>query len=151
MPRKFEAVLPTGARYVDGDDRAELADRPLKLQRARFEPKARYGPRWVIEALLLDSGEIIALGFADNPTRQGMFGQVAADLDADGADAYEPVVLYQSQTGQNPFWTFRSATDAEVAEAEAGQTGSDDEIPAGPPEPLDGEIEPEPPKGKGKS
>jgi hypothetical protein len=113
---RFEDNAPATGRYIDGDERSDYIDRPMRMQSARFQPKALYGPRWVIEAVMLDDGELVAIALADNPTRQARFGEVAASLAADGHDAYEPVCLFKQDQpgGGNPFWTFRSATDAEL-------------------------------------
>ena len=119
MPRRFEDNAPAAGRFVDGDERDDYTDRPMKLQTARFEPKATYGPRWVITAAMLDTGELVAIALADNATRTQRFSEVQADLAADGADAYEPVCLFRQGRvdGGNPFWTFRTATADEIAEA----------------------------------
>lgn len=133
MPRTIEAVQPVqGGTYIDGDERDAYVDRPMKLLGVQREGSARYGPRWVVEAVMLDSGEKVLIALAANATRDTMFGQVRDDLAADGADAYAPVCLYRkSREGGNAFWTFRTATSNELeaaAEAEAieAETGSDD-------------------------
>jgi hypothetical protein len=139
MSRTIESVKPVqGGTYIDGADREGYVDRPMKLIGVQREGAARYGPRWVIEAAMLDSGEKVLIALAANQTRDTMFGQVRDDLAADGADAYEPVCLYrQSREGGNPFWTLRSATDEEIeaaalsdlidpADVDDEPTGSDD-------------------------
>ena len=135
MPRAIESVKPDdGGRYIDGDERDGYVDRPMKLQGVNFESKARFGPRWLVKAVMLDTAELVKISLADNPTRTTMFQQVREDIEADGADAYEPVVLYREapKGGGNSFWTFRTATSDELeaaAEAEAIEaepTGSDD-------------------------
>jgi len=133
MPgRTIESVKPVqGGTYIDGPERDAYIDRPMKLIGVQHERQARFGPRWVLQAAMLDSGEKVLIALAGNATRDTMFGQVRDDLEADGADAYEPVVLYrQAREGGNPFWTLRSASDDEIAAAEAAEpldeTGSDD-------------------------
>lgn len=134
MTRQIEAVKPVqGGNYIDGADRDGYVDRPMKIIGIQRQTQSKFGPRWVIEAAMLDSGEKVLIALAANATRDTMFGQVRDDLDADGADAYEPVCLYrQARESGNPFWSLRTATDAELeaaAEAEAIEaepTGSDD-------------------------
>lgn len=150
--RSFEDLLPTGARYVDGDERKEYTDRPLKFTAVHHEPKAQFGPRWVTDCAMLDTGELIALSFAANATRDTMFSNLAAGLEADGSDAWAPACLYMAErAGGHPFWTFRSATPEEIAQAAeelAARPDEDEGDGAG-----DGDAKPEPepaPKGKGK-
>ena len=128
MARSIESVKPvTEGTYIDGADREGYIDRPMKLIGVQHEKAARYGPRWVVNAAMLDSGEKVLIALAGNPTRDTMFAQVRDDLDADGADAYDPVCLYrQDRPGGNPFWTLRSATDEEIAQAEAGVLADDE-------------------------
>lgn len=144
-PRSIESIQPTGARYVDGDERAEYVDRPLVILAVHPEAKAKFGPRHVIDAAVIDTGEIIGLAFTDNPTRVTMWTTLIEGLAAEGKDAFAPVCLYLSDPaseGGNKFWAFRSATEAEIAEAGEEAKASDDG--AG--------DEPEPkPEAKGKA
>lgn len=119
MGKRVEEALPTGGRYIDGDERAEYVDRPLKLLSVKHEPTAQFGPRFVIDAAVMDTGERVAIALSENPTRVTMFTEIGADLARDGADAYEPVclVLAKGSAGGNDYWTFRSATEAEITEA----------------------------------
>lgn len=145
MGKTIEDALPTGGRYIDGDERAEYVDRPLKLLSVKHETKATFGPRFVIDAAVMDTGERVAIALAENPTRVTMFTEIGADLAREGADAYEPVCLYLAKgatASANDYWTFRSATDDEIeaataAGALAAETPATDE-----PETA--------PKGKGK-
>jgi hypothetical protein len=119
MSRSIESVKPVqGGTYIDGADREGYVDRPMRLLGVQHEAQARFGPRWVVEAAMLDSGEKVLIALAGNQTRDTMFGQVREALDADGADAFEPMCLYlQDRPGGNSFWSLRSATDAEVEAA----------------------------------
>jgi hypothetical protein len=100
MPRQIEAVQPVqGGNYIDGDERDGYVDRPMKLLGIQRQGQSKFGPRWVIEAVMLDSAEKVLIALAANATRDVMFGQVRDDLDAD------------------PFWTFRTATDDELETA----------------------------------
>ena len=132
MSRTIESVKPvTEGTYIDGADREGYIDRPMKLLGVQHERQARYGPRWVINAAMIDSGEVVLIALADNPTRTAMFAQVRDDIAADGADAYDPVCLIrQSREGGNAFWTLRSATDEEIAQAEAGVLADDEDTEA---------------------
>lgn len=132
MPQKFESTQPSAGRFVDGDERAEYTGRAMKLLDVQHQPSAKFGPRWVITAVMLDTGELIALAIADNATRTAMFGQVRAAIDADGADAYDPVclLLQDRVDGGHPYWTFVSATDEQIAEAaEIAETDAGDDDP----------------------
>jgi hypothetical protein len=152
VPRKFESVTPENqGTYIDGADREAYTERPMKLVGIRYEPTARFGPRHVITAAMLDSGELVAIALAANPTRLAMFARVQSDLDADGAEAYEPVCLiHASRSGGNAFWTFRTATDDELAAALATPEPADDddvpEIEVADDDVLDAGPEPEPAK-----
>lgn len=129
MARSIESIQPTGARYVDGDERAEYVNRPLIIQAVHPEPKAKYGPRHVIDAAVIDTGEIIGLAFGDNPTRVTMWATLIEGLAAEGTDAFAPVCLYLSDPaaeGGNNFWAFRSATDEEIAEARESVKAADE-------------------------
>lgn len=120
MPRSIDSVKPTGARFVDGDERLDLIDRPLRIVQVTHEPQARYGPRWVVTVAVLDTGEMVGIGLATNSTRDTFMAALREGLDADGADAWAPVVLYKDTSrGRNPYWTFRTATAEEIAQAEA--------------------------------
>ena len=133
MARSIESAQPSlGSHFLDGDEREPYIDRPLRLVGVRHEPRARFGPRWVVDAVVLDTGELVSIALADNATRTTMFGTIRDDLSADGADAYAPVVLYRaSREGGNSFWTFRSATDADYARfAEPEPTVEPDETAA---------------------
>jgi hypothetical protein len=134
MSRSIESVKPVqGGTYIDGADREGYVDRPMKLIGVQRESAARFGPRWVIEAAMLDSGEKVLIALAANATRDTMFTQVRDDLAADGADAYDPVCLYrQDREGGNAFWTLRSATDDEIEAAALSDLESpEDDEPTG--------------------
>ena len=133
MGKSFESTLPSadGGRYIDGDEREEYVDRAMKLLDARFEPKATFGPRWVIQAAMMDSGERVAIALAQDKkgVRDSIFAQVQADIETQGSDAFEPVCLYMAKPegNANGYWTFRSATAEEIAQALAAEpVGSDD-------------------------
>ena len=128
---KVESYQPTSAPYVDGPDREPYIGRPCIIKGVQDDPKARYGPRWVVEVAMLDSGEVIALGLAKNAWRDRVMGGIAAALD-DGEDI-DPVVLFRDadhpgKNGQLP-WSFRSATDAEIEAAGIDAAEGDDTAP----------------------
>lgn len=131
---RLEDMAPSGARYVDGDERDPYMGRAMVLHRVINEPNARYGPRWVCEAAMLDSGEIIALGLAANPYRDAQLGAARAALIA--GDDIDPVVLYRdaAHPGKNGTlpWAFRSATDAEIEAAGVLAAAEDDPEPVQP-------------------
>lgn len=116
---KVESYQPSGAPYVDGSDRDPYIGRPMVIQRVIDDPEARFGPRWVVEVALLDSGEIIALGLSKNPWRNRLMAALALAI-SDGEDI-DPVVLFKDteHMGANKQapWSFRSATDDEIEAA----------------------------------
>ena len=122
---KIESMAPSGAPYVDGDEREGYMGRAMLITHVTHEPNARFGPRWVVEVAMLDSGEAIALGLASNAYRDRQLGAVASLL-ADGGDV-DPVVLYRDEAHNNS-WAFRSAEDAEI-EAAGKLAGEDDAEP----------------------
>ena len=140
---RIENYEPTSAPYVDGADREPYIGRACVIRGVQDDPKARYGPRWVVEVAMLDSGEAVAFGLAKNAWRDRVMGAIMSALD-DGEDI-DPVVLFRDsahpgKNGQMP-WSFRSATDAEVEAAGVLAAGDDDNAP---------EPEPAPAKGRGR-
>jgi len=122
---RFGELVPTSGRYVNAADKAELSDLavPLRLVRATYQPRAMFGPRWLIDCAQVGGGEPVAIDFAAASkdgapieARQTMFAELRDRLDA--GEVFEPVVL-ESVTpakGGNAFWTFRDATPAELAD-----------------------------------
>ena len=152
---KFAELVPTAGRYVNAADKAMLAgDAPdmagpvaLRLTRAVYQPRAMYGPRWLIEVRTLATREDIAIDFAaadkaGEPieARQTMFAELRDRLDA--GEAFDPVVLAQitpsGKRGGNPFWTFLDAPAELVANPVAprwaDEDDDDDEQPEDEPE-----------------
>jgi hypothetical protein len=149
MPR-WEDTVPTGlgdiGRFVDGDERRELAGEPLRLVEVTHDPFGKFGPRWIVSAVVMGTGEKIAIGLAANPNRDRQL-TAARDALAAGTDV-DPVVLETRKpvAGGNAFWTFRSATDDELADVPpVGADDGDDEdgdepSSGGPPEEMPGET-----------
>jgi hypothetical protein len=137
---RIESYEPSGAPFIDGPDREPYIGRACVIQRVIDDPKARYGPRWVVEAAFLDSGEVVALGMGKNPWRDQVMGGLALVL-SDG-ESIDPVVLFRDtdHMGANKQapWSFRSATDAEIEAA--GQLAAVEDDPT--------EAEPTPKRGK---
>lgn len=132
MPRRFEDAVPTGfgdiGRFVDGDERRDLAGEPLSLAGVMDDPFGKFGARWIVSAAILATGEKIAIGLAKNSNRDRQLATLRELLD--GGETLDPVVL-ESRTpahGGNKFWTFRSATDDELAGT--AELPTDDEGPA---------------------
>ena len=134
----IEALAPSGAPFVDGADRDEYMGRPMLIHGVTHEPNARFGPRWVVEVALLDSGEAIALGLTSNPHRDRLMGTVRAALD-EGTDI-DPVILFRDEAHRGS-WSFRSATYAEIEALGRLAAGEDDNAE---------EPATDAPKGKGK-
>ena len=156
MGRKFAELIPTTGRYVDGADKAMLAADPdaekaderaaamrgpvaLRLIGSSFQPRARFGPRWLVTCRPYAGGEDIAIDFAAADksgtvpieARMSMFAELRDSLDA--GEAWDPVILARvpGVKGGNPFWTFLDAPADLVVEPVA-------------PVYLDDEDEPEP-------
>ena len=163
MGRKFAELIPTTGRYVDGADKAMLAADPdaekaderaaamrgpvaLRLIGATLQPRARFGPRWLVNCRPMAGGEDIAIDFAAAAkdgapieARMNMFGELHDSLDA--GEAWDPVILARvpGVKGGNPFWTFLDCPPELVADPVAPVFYADD----------DEESEPEPVKPKG--
>ena len=149
MPRRFEEAVPTGfgdiGRFVDGDERRELAGEPLRLDGVMDDPYGKFGARWIVSAVVLATGERIAIGLAKNANRDRQLASLRDTLADPTDEGIEPVVLESRKPahGGNAFWTFRSATDDELAgvasttaDDEPDSTTADDE-PDGPAEPAE--------------
>lgn len=117
-------------RFVDAEEKDQLAGRALRLVGMTHDVRNRYGPRWLVSVVDLGTGEKLAVGLADNDARNAAYPGIAETLADDGAEAIEPVALYRQTPakGGNAFWTFRTATDDEIAAAEAeAATDPDDD------------------------
>jgi hypothetical protein len=128
-------------RFVDAAERDALAGRALRITGMTHDARNRFGPRWLVSVVDIATGEKLAVGLADNEARNAMYPDIAAVLDDDGPLGIEPVALYRQTParGGNPFWTFRSATDAEIetaseADQPEGEAGGDAD-------PTEGEAE----------
>lgn len=122
MGKWSEAVpAPTSdlGRFVDAEDKDALEGEPLRLERITFDSRNQYGPRWIVSAYVLTTGEKVAIGLASNPNRDAIMDAGQAALARD--EALDPVMLYQQAPtgGGNPFWAIRDATDAELSDAES--------------------------------
>lgn len=129
---RIEDLAPTFGRFVDAEGRRALEGRPLDVQDVREDNANTYGPRWLVVVADLGTGELITIGMAKNAGRDALYPRLIAML-AEG-HTVDPLCLYQFKPEKgNAFWTFRSATDAELAaaraEREAGDTAPADEPP----------------------
>lgn len=130
---RFGDLIPSAGRYLNGADKAMLAADPdaekadervedmagpvaMRLVRAVYQPRARFGPRFLIDARVLATGEMIAVDFAaadkeGTPieARVQTFNELRDRLDA--GEAFDPVILARiaPDGGGNPFWTFVDA------------------------------------------
>ena len=119
---RFSELVPTAGRYVNASDKAMLAADPeaekaderaetiggpvaLRLVRAVYQPRATYGPRWLIEAQAIANSETIAIDFAAADkagvpieARQTMFAELRDRLDA--GELFDPVVLARINPGK---------------------------------------------------
>ena len=155
---RFGELVPTAGRYVNAadkamlaadttadkaDERAEEVGGPvaMRLVRSIYQPRAKFGPRWLVEAKVLAGGDTVAIDFAaankdGTPieARSQMFAELRDRLDQ--GEAFDPVVLEYVHAGANPFWAFRDATPEEVAEPFAPLWIDDAEDDAPAPEPV---------------
>jgi hypothetical protein len=169
---RFSEVVPTAGRYVNATDKAMLAADPeaekaderadelaagtgpvaLRLTRCVYQPRAMFGPRWLVECRALANGDDIAIDFAAAlkdgtviETRQAMFAELRDRLDA--GEAFDPVVLARiaPERGGNPFWTFVDAAPELVAHPSEPiwyEDADDDETPAEPVKPAPSPAKP---------
>jgi hypothetical protein len=115
MARIEDYGVPDG-RFLDADDRAALAGCAIELRGLSFQPHAKFGPRWLAEAVVIATGEKVLIGLQDNEARTTKFGAIAAVLGEGGT--LDPVVLYLADPiapAVNQYWSFRSADALEVA------------------------------------
>lgn len=133
---RFSEVVPTAGRYVNGADKAMLAADPeaekaderseaiagpvaLRLTRVQYQPRAQFGPRWLVECRTLATPATdVAIDFAAAlkdgtviESRMSMFAELRDRLEA--GEAFEPVFLARIAPGKggNPFWTFVDVPD----------------------------------------
>lgn len=121
---RISDIAPTAGRYVNAADKALLAESgaALRIVDARYQARAMFGPRWLIDCAVLATGETVAIDFAAADkagapieARMTMFGAMRDAL-RDG-DTFDPVVLVRIEPakGGNPFWTFEDASIDAVA------------------------------------
>lgn len=120
----WESVTPRGAfgRFIDEDERAAIAGTPLSIVAIREDFGHTYNgspsPRWLMDAVHLETGELICPTFGSNPVRDRAFSAASKALDA--GKELSPVVMLQTgkaKPGQSPYWVIRSATPDELAAA----------------------------------
>ncbi len=127
MSRTFETAVPQLVgladlgTFLDSDGKDELINGavPLVFRRVVPDQLNRYGPRWIVSATRLDTGEVVAVGMPQNPTRNAQFEALAAALAEDDAEPFDPVCLIR--VGKKDAMTFRTATSAEVDATIAAQ------------------------------
>ena len=119
---KVEDIAPKRAgRYLDAEDRAALAGVPLKLYTIDYEPKAMFGPRWLIGAAVVATGEGVLIGLGaetgpegakvENAGRAAVLTKIASAIEAE--TDIDPVILFHEAKHGSP-WLLRSATEAEL-------------------------------------
>lgn len=121
----WESVTPKPqaafGRFIDEDERAAIAGTPLSLVAIRADFEHEYAgkpsPRWLVDAVHLETGELICPTFGANATRDTIFRAAAAVLDS--GRVIGPVVMLQTgkaKPGQSPYWIIRSATAEELGD-----------------------------------
>ncbi len=123
MARTFETAVPQLVGLADlgtfvneaGKDELVNKAAPLALRRVASDDLNRYGPRWIVSAVRLDTGELVAIGMPKNPTRDAQFAYLRDALADPEGDEFAPVVLIR--VGRKDAMTFRTATSAELAAA----------------------------------
>src|ERR1035437_4343125 len=119
---RVEDIAPKRAgRFLDAEDRAALSGVPLQLTTIDYEPGAMFGPRWLIGAAVLATGEEVLIGLGaltgpqgakvENVGRAAVLTKIKAAMEA-GTDV-DPVILYREPKYGSP-WLLRSATDDEL-------------------------------------
>ena len=119
---RVEDIAPKRAgRFLDAEDRAALSGVPLQLTTIDYEPGAMFGPRWLIGAAVVATGEEVLIGLGaqtgpegakvENVGRAFVLGKIAAAMD-EGTDV-DPVILYHEPKYGSP-WLLRSATEDEL-------------------------------------
>src|ERR1035437_9848944 len=73
---RVEDIAPKRAgRFLDAEDRAALSGVPLQLTTIDYEPGAMFGPRWLIGAAVLATGEEVLIGLGALTGPQGAKGE----------------------------------------------------------------------------
>lgn len=120
---RIEDLAPSMGRFMDAEGKAELEGQALRIADVRVDNANKYGPRWLVVAGVMSTGELITIGLAKNGGRDALFGKIAGLL-AQG-ETVDPVCLYQHQPEKgHPFWTFRSASADELHAAEAAEAAA---------------------------
>ena len=119
---RVEDIAPKRAgRFLDAGDRAALSGVPLQLTTIDYEPGAMFGPRWLIGAAVVATGEEVLIGLGaqtgeegakvENVGRAAVLGKIKAAIE-DGTEV-DPVILYHEPKHGSP-WLLRSATEDEL-------------------------------------
>lgn len=125
---RIEDIAPrrTG-RWLDKDGRAAIDGCPIQLVDVSEEVNGTYGPRWVIEAAVLATGEVVLIGLGgttkrgkeevDNAGRRHVLSAIATALE--DHETVDPVVMFRDGDGPDAPWVFRSAEADELADPAA--------------------------------
>ena len=119
---RVEDIAPKRAgRFLDAEDRAALSGVPLQLVTVDYEPNAMFGPRWLLGAAVVATGEEVLIGLGaetgpegakvENVGRAAVLTKIAAAIEA-GTDI-DPVILFHEAKHGSP-WLLRSATEDEL-------------------------------------
>ncbi len=125
-------------RFVNAAERADLAGQPLRILSVRDDEHNRYGARWLVSVVVIETGEKVALGFAKNAARDSASPTLAAVIAEVGPDGTDPVVLMRQTPakGGNSFWTFADASDAGTVPLDDADTDDTDDGDTGDAEPV---------------
>jgi hypothetical protein len=121
---KWSETVGTGlkgmGRFLDKDQRHNLAVLPVRLLAVHDDPTNRFGARWVLTLAYLDTGEKVALGLKRNPVRDGIMNAARAKL-ADG-ETFDPIIITQDE--KNDAFVIADASDEQI-DAVIASTGAD--------------------------
>ena len=118
---RWEDTVPTGfavGRFVSGPEKEWLEGHPLQLQSSVRDTGNTYqgkpSPRWLLNVALIETGELLCIGLAENGARNQIMAAGAKALDA--GDTLDPICLelVQPGDGKAEYRTIRSATEEEL-------------------------------------
>lgn len=138
MPRPMESVAPARpvafGQFIDEERKAALVMSPLAVLSVRFDRDHTYQgklqPRWLLDVVELSSGDVLCPTFGSNSARDSILAALGKLIDENpdnepAGSVVEPIVMFmqQGKPGSNPWWSFRTATDEELAGANLELTG----------------------------
>jgi hypothetical protein len=116
---RWEDETPSGlavGRYLSGPEKEDLEGHALRLVSIFNDPDNLYegkpSPRWLVNATIVESGELICLTFGSNPARNAIFAAGARALE--GGKRFLVAMENVHPPKGADYRIIRSATDEEV-------------------------------------